>query len=217
VYRMSSGSILLMCLLCFILGGQDRLPWAPVPSPAANSAVIAEAASVPFRPPSAEEGQRVRIAAANARPPLPSGAGLMKAAAAGTPAKSDAAAHLSCATGFALVLPSASGKVSLSEWLVTEGESVTVRYAFVAGGQVTLTQSLVDPASSGEETGVASNETITKLSVPTIALAQTTQTLSLVWKDPEREFVLQARGVNESAVREWMRSFALREAGCPSL
>src|SRR5690606_11979456 len=33
-YKMSSGSIVLMCLLCFVFGGGDRLPWAPPPETA---------------------------------------------------------------------------------------------------------------------------------------------------------------------------------------
>jgi hypothetical protein len=155
---MSSGSILLMCLLCFALGGQDRLPWAPGLS--SNPAVQAASTSMAF----ADEEAVVRSKAMNALsvPQGATAAPIRPTANRTQPNDRRAWTVIACAAGFALLLPpSGSAKYAISKWLGKEGVSAAVHYDVTGGGWLKFTRML-----TGKETSAVSGRSLCGWSTP---------------------------------------------------
>jgi len=204
---MSFGSILIMCLLCFAIGGQDRLLWTTMHKELVGSLPSASEESIEEAPPEvaiaglAAESDllpEAHLEAAGARPEA--------AAAAAGEAGGDTAA-IACAAGFTLALPPpAPLTYSLYDWMTEGGRTATMRYETAGGGVLELTQTI------GTAGGAASE---LALPLPRHPAAAGPPTFEAVWQGGERTYALRAFGVKEQSARRWMSALEA-PAGCPA-
>ncbi|HZG85301.1 hypothetical protein [Paenibacillus sp.] len=206
VYKMSFGSILIMCLLCFAIGGQDRLLWTAMPQELAAGLTAASERQGAEEAPAdvaiagfAVESAPLPGARLETPGSQPGGAGAMGTVSAG-------AAAVACAAGFPLALPpEATLTYAVHDWMIEKGRKATIRYETSDGGLLELTQ-----------TAGAAGDTAMKLALPLPRhpAAAGQPAFEAVWQDGGRTYALRAYGVPEEAARLWAN--ALRApAGCP--
>ena len=208
MYKMSYGSILLMCFLMFVLGGQDRLPWAPMP-------VLPESASESASALTAKSSPEVRVSGVGDVVP-PETESRMAAPSESPPMKANRPASVGggivCAAGFPLSLPpEAPEKYATLDWMAEEGRAATIRYAFANGGLLEFKQELLDPER------VAPG--LTQLGAKTLALPKLTQalpspTVDIAWQDDRRRYVVRSFGLPEAETLAWIRSLETPRMTC---
>ncbi|TLS53145.1 hypothetical protein FE782_07215 [Paenibacillus antri] len=215
MYKMSYGSILLMCFLIFALGGQDRLSWAPGPA-MPETAVRTEAR--------AEARPQVRIAAVDDvdAPPAATDAGRKKGDAVALPdpvalaapvGLKSPTAEAACAAGFALSLPpEADERYRQLDWVTEEGVSATIRFEFANGGLLELTQSTNDQEL--DVTGSLSTAPPPPLPLPRMTPTASMPAIDIAWQDGSRRYALRSFGLTENETRAWIRSLESARAGC---
>ncbi len=209
---MSYGSILFMCFLMFVLGGQDRLSWAPGP-PMMETAVVAERAS-----PTAAEGtpERVRVASAeesgsiapltvaSTRPGPPTAKALSTALS-----RPHSGAAVACEAGFPLSLPpEAPDRYALLDWAAEDGRAATIRYAFAGGGVLEFTQSV---ARGTEEVEA---ESPPPLPLPSMSPAPSGSMVDIAWQNDGRRFGVRSYGLAKNDIRAWIGTLATVRAAC---
>jgi hypothetical protein len=206
---MSYGSILLMCFLMFVLGGQDRLPWAPMP-------VMLESASESAAPSAtAKPSPEVRVSGfGDVDPPQPEGrAG---APSAPPPKKANRPASVGggvvCAAGFPLSLPpEAPETYAALDWMAEEGRAATIRYAFANGGLLEFAQIVLDPERGAP--GLTQLASMT-LPLPKVAQALPAPTFDIAWQDDRRRYVVRSFGLSETETLAWIRSLGTPGTTC---
>lgn len=213
---MSYGSILLMCFLMFVLGGQDRLPWAPMPvlSESASEAESASAA-ISAADSHAEASPEVRVAAVEQLVP-PQADGQGEAPHAPTTKENRPPAAVDCAAGFPLSLPpEAPKRYATLDWMAEEGRAATIRYAFANGGLLEYTQTVID----SDRTAPDSMQLVSKsLQLPRLTPALSTPALEFEWQDVRRRYVVRSFGLSETETLAWIRSLGTHGTTCtPSI
>ena len=216
MYRMTSGSILIMCLLIFAFSGADRLPLVRGPSGAALSGEPGSAPAAEIFYPETALSENIEKAAApdagTERPPQPAVvpvavASVLPGAAvrpAYEPARAEAAAgigdlyrEIACAAGFPLAFPAETAVYAPLEWNVVYGESATVRFHNVHGGYIEYTQKL-GAAASGTE---PAEETQSYVPGPR-------PETEIVWTDGDVVRFVRSAGLTDMEIRTWIRGLA---------
>ena len=210
MYRMTSGSILLMCLLIFALGSVERTPLAE--SPAGGALAVTERGQ-PSRSAFGGPGEAAEIwISESGHPPGDTPvvtASFLPAAArpAHEPGHASAVSTLysllkeiACTAGIPLELPAVSASYLPLEWDMTSGESATVSYLFVHGGLIEYTQKFDGTALDGEipanAAGKASSFRVAK---------------AIAWWDEDHLHEIRVFGLTDKETRAWIASLSPTE------
>lgn len=199
---MSYGSILLMCLLCFVLSGQERLPWAPAPDQATyqDMGMIAFARTDAFAAGAAEAD----VASSERLAPMSSAGASASTRVSAFDHRFENAPPLErkredrCSAGVPLRLPASIERAAVA-WMSSASLAATLQFELPGGGQLTFIQKM--PASAGAKVVAPGHGYARPNAGPPPAQAN----VHVVWKYAGQAKEICACGVPEGELYAWMR------------